>query len=317
MPPPVPMKKPPSPLDLSTRRLSVTRKSQDGAQIKTARGHSPARQRKTCLERPCALRNATCGIAAELGEKTPAFNRSLTLGRLGLTSHRLAPRLPLTEWERPMGFLSAFQKKLSTDCSLTAEKFSAMLARFLEKTARGVALQEHAVTLIARSPSMVAVRALIGHADELQRQKIAVRVIFARLAPADILSELSSALNLADPCHPEGAKIRFIKNAALLDAHEQFVLGNDLCWTGDMLRRLEEHRNRLDILDEEKPGAVRLAELSFNALWAAAKPLPARALSGQPLVQPFASVNPLLAAAGLQGSDKIPHFIPGSVFTRH
>jgi hypothetical protein len=30
------MKKPPSPLDLSTRRLSVARKSRDGAQIKTA-----------------------------------------------------------------------------------------------------------------------------------------------------------------------------------------------------------------------------------------------------------------------------------------
>jgi hypothetical protein len=184
-------------------------------------------------------------------------------------------------------------------------------------TACGVDLQDHTVTLIARSPSMVAVRALIGHADELLRQKIAVRVIFARLAPGDALTELSSALNLFDPRHPEAGKIRFIKNAALLDAHEQFVLGEMACWTGDMLRRLEEHRNRLDIMEEAQPGAVRLAELSFTALWAASKPLPARALSGEPLLQAFASVNPLFAAAGLPGGDKMPTFIPGSLFTRH
>jgi hypothetical protein len=216
-----------------------------------------------------------------------------------------------------MGFLSAFQKKPLTDCAQTTEKFSAMLTRFLEKTARGIALQEHAITLIARAPSMAAVRALIIHADEIQRQQIGVRVIFARLAPVDLLGELSAALNLVDARHPSAGKIRFIKNAALLDAHEQLVLGNALCWTGDMLRRLEEHRNRLDIVEEDQAGAVRLAELSFNALWAAAKPLPARALSGQPMMQPFASLNPAFAAVGLPGSDKIPEFKPGSVFTRH
>jgi hypothetical protein len=216
-----------------------------------------------------------------------------------------------------MGFLSAFQKKPLTDCAQTTEKFSAMLTRFLEKTARGIALQEHAITLIARAPSMAAVRALIIHADEIQRQQIGVRVIFARLAPVDLLGELSTALNLVDARHPSTGKIRFIKNAALLDAHEQLVLGNALCWTGDMLRRLEEHRNRLDIVEEDQAGAVRLAELSFNALWAAAKPLPARALSGQPMMQAFASLNPAFAAVGLPGSDKIPEFKPGSVFTRH
>jgi hypothetical protein len=216
-----------------------------------------------------------------------------------------------------MGFLSAFQKKPPIDCAHSIEKFSTMLAGFLEKTARGIALQEHAITLIARAPSAGAVRALIMHADEIQRQQIAVRVIFARLAPVDLLSDLSSALNLVDPRHVALGKIRFIKNSALLDAHEQFVLGHSLCWTGDMLRRPEEHRNRLDIVEENRPGAVRIAELSFNALWAAAQPLPARALSGQPMVQAFASVNPAFAAVGLPGNDKIPTFTPGSVFTRH
>jgi hypothetical protein len=216
-----------------------------------------------------------------------------------------------------MGFLSAFQKMPSTDFTYTTEKFSSLLTRFLEKSARGVGLEEQAITLIARAPSMAAVRALIMQANEIQRQKIGVRVIFARLAPVDLLSELSSALDLVDVRNTTGGKIRFIKNPALLDAHEQFVLGDALCWTGDMLRRLEENRNRLDIVEENAPGALRLAEMSFNALWTAAKPLPARALSGQPMLQAFASVSPSFTAAGLPGSDKIPSFTPGSVFTRH
>jgi hypothetical protein len=216
-----------------------------------------------------------------------------------------------------MGFLSAFQQKPSSDCAYTTEKFSILLTRFLEKSARGVGVEDQAITLIARAPSMSAVRALIMQAQEIQRRKIGVRVVFARLAPVDLLSELSSALDLVDARNTAAGKIRFIKNPALLDAHEQFVLGNALCWTGDMLRRLAEHRNRLDIVEENAPGALRLAEMSFNALWTAAKPLPARALSGQPMLQPFASVSPAFAAAGLPGSDKIPTFTPGSVFTRH
>jgi hypothetical protein len=216
-----------------------------------------------------------------------------------------------------MGFLSAFHKKPLNDSAESIEKFSNLLTRFLEKTARGIALEQHAITLIARAPSMAAVRALIMHAAEIRRQQIGVRVIFARLAPVDALSELSSALNLVDARHVAAGKIRFIKNAALLDAHEQFVLGNAACWTGDMLRRLEDHRNRLDIVEEDRSVAVKLAAMSFNALWDAAKPLPARALSGQPMLQAFASVSPAFAVAGLPGSDKIPEFRPGSVFTRH
>jgi hypothetical protein len=216
-----------------------------------------------------------------------------------------------------MGLLSAFQKKHFNDCAYPVEKFSGLIARFLEKNARGIAIAEHSITLIARAPSMSAVRALVMHADEIQRQRIAVRAIFARLAPVDCLGELSSALSLVDPRHTATGRIRFIKNPALLDAHEQLVLGNSVCWTGDMLRRSEEHRNRLDITEENQPGAVRLAELSFNALWGACKPVPSRALTGHPMLPAFAGVGPSLAAAGLPGTDKVPTLTPGSVFTRH
>jgi hypothetical protein len=218
-----------------------------------------------------------------------------------------------------MGFLSAFQKQPPlTEHTHSVEKFSDFLMRFLEKTARDGSLGERSITLIARAPSMAAARALMLHAPEIRRQQITVQIVLAKLAPVELLGELASVLQLVDPHHTASGKIRHIKNAALLDAHEQLVLGSSLCWTGDMLRRPEEQRNRLDILEENQPGAIKLAELAFNALWASARPVPARTLTGNIMRQAYASVNPAFAAAGLAAADSMPVSIPGmTAFTRH
>ena len=216
-----------------------------------------------------------------------------------------------------MGFLSAFQKKPTNDAVQSTEKFSGLIARFLEKTTLGAGPRDRSITLIARSPAMAAARALTLHASEIERQQISVQVVFAKLAPAELLGQLAAALGLIDQRDASAAKVRIIKNAALLDAHEQLVLGREMCWTGDMLRRCDEHRNRLDIVEEGLTGPVRLAELSFNAIWSVAKPVPPRALSGHPMGQPLGSVNPAFAAAGLAG-DKVPAFLPGGpIHTRH
>ncbi len=217
-----------------------------------------------------------------------------------------------------MGFLSAFQRRPLTDPAQLVEKFSALLTAYLEKNARGATLCHGPITLIARSPSMPAVRALIRHAEEIRRQQLGVQIVFAKLAPVDQLAHVSAALQLVDPRNPAVGKIRFIRNSALLDAHEQFVLGHELCWTGDMLRRCDENRNGLDLLEEGMPGPIRLAELSFGAMWAVAKPVPVRALKGHPLAPAFASVNPAYTPTGLPGTDKLPALIPGApALTRH
>lgn len=217
-----------------------------------------------------------------------------------------------------MGFLSAFQKQPLSDRAQSVEKFSGFLKPFLEKTAHDGTLSERSITLIARAPSMAAARALTLYAAEIRRQQITVQIILAKLAPAEALGELSSVLSLVDPMHTASGKIRYIKNAALFDAHEQLVLGRSLCWTGDMLRRSEEQRNRLDIVEENQPGAIKLAELAFNALWSASRPVPSRALAGNVMRQAYASVNPAFAAAGLAAADATPVSIPGlNAFTRH
>jgi hypothetical protein len=217
-----------------------------------------------------------------------------------------------------MGFLSAFQRRPLTDPAQFVEKFSGLLTCYLEKTARSATLCNSPITLIARSPSMAAARALILHASEIRRQQIGVHIVFAKLAPIDQLAQLSAALQLVDPRNPRVGKIRFIRNSALLDAHEQLVLGRELCWTGDMLRRCDEHRNGLDIVEEGQPGPIRLAELSFSAMWAAAKPVPGRALNGHPLAPAFASAKPTFGVSGLPGSEKAPALVPGApTLTRH
>jgi hypothetical protein len=216
-----------------------------------------------------------------------------------------------------MGFLTAFQKKPLSDAAHAVEKFTSLLERFLDEPARGAGLRDRSITLIARSPAMGAVRALTLYSDEIERRQIGVQVVFAKLSPVEPLVALSSALKLVDPQHPASGRIRFIKNAALLDAHEQFVLGRAFVWTGDMLRRPDDQRNRLDIIEEGAAEPIRLAELSFHAIWSVSKPIPARALTGHPLVQPYASVSPAFAAAGLAG-DKVATVPPGvPAHTRH
>ncbi len=84
-----------------------------------------------------------------------------------------------------------------------------------------------------------------------------------------------------------------------------------------MMKRSEDNRNGLDIWEEDAPGSVRLAELAFNAIWAIAKPVPARILSGKN--DPYTarmSLNPAMAAAGL-ASESVLRRPNQSPATRH
>ena len=200
-----------------------------------------------------------------------------------------------------MGFLSAFHKRPPTDRQNAIERFSALIAAYVQRLeTQGGTLQERSLTLIARSPSSAAARALALHGPALKREEVSAKLIFARLAPVELLTELASALNLITPRVGQSDCVRLIKTPAVLHAHEQLVLGPSCCWTGDMLRRCEENRNGLDILEQDMPGPVRLAQFAFNAIWAIAKPVPARILAGGGrATSERPSLAPAVAAAGL------------------
>jgi hypothetical protein len=217
-----------------------------------------------------------------------------------------------------MGFLSTFQKRYSSERQHPVERFSAILSTYLLRLeTEGGNLPERNITLIARSPAAAAARALVGLAKELERQHVSVQIIFAKLAPVELLIELASSLKITPREHSPSA-IRFIKNPSLLNAHEQLIIGTSTCWTGDMLRRSEEQRNGLDLLEENAPGSVRLAEFAFNAIWNIAKPAPARAFTTpRRLFQAPSALPPVLAAAELAGENSTPIRRTTRVLTRH
>ena len=218
-----------------------------------------------------------------------------------------------------MGFLSAFAKRPLSDCQHSVERFSGVLSAYLNRLeCKGGTPRERSLTLIARSPSASVARALIPHARELEREQVCVQLIFARLSPIELLAELASALNLIAPRDSRVGSVRLIKTPALLNAHEQLVLGCSTCWTGDMLRRCEENRNGLDLLEQDAPGSVRLAQFAFNAIWAIAKPVPARILiGGNRLFASGAPLAPAIAAAGLAADTGLPHNASRGFTTRH
>ncbi len=218
-----------------------------------------------------------------------------------------------------MGFLSAFAKRPLSDCQHPVERFSGIVSSYLHRLeTKGGSMRERSLTLIARSPSASVARALIPHARELEREQVCIQLIFARLSPVELLAELAVALNLIAPRDNATSPVRLIKTPALLHAHEQLVLGSSTCWTGDMLRRCEENRNGLDLLEQDAPGSVRLAQFAFNAMWAIAKPVPARILAGgNRAFGSGAPLAPAIAAAGLAGDAALPQNLARAYATRH
>lgn len=218
-----------------------------------------------------------------------------------------------------MGFLSAFAKRPLSDRQHSVERFSNIMSSYLNRLeSSGGDLRERSMTLIARSPSASVARALIPYAKELEREQVSVNLIFAKLSPIELLTDLALALNLIGPRDDRSTSIRLIKTPALLNAHEQLVLGSNTTWTGDMLRRCEENRNGFDLLEENAPGSVRLAQFAFNAIWTIAKPVPTRILSGGNRL--FASGTPLapaIAAAGLAAENAPLHHMSRGHATRH
>lgn len=218
-----------------------------------------------------------------------------------------------------MGFLSTFAKRPLSDCQHSVERFSNIMSSYLNRLeSKGGDLRERSLTLIARSPSASVARALIPYAKELEREQVSVQLIFAKLSPIELLTDLALALNLIAPRDDRGASIRLIKTPALLNAHEQLVLGTTTTWTGDMLRRCEENRNGFDLLEENAPGSVRLAQFAFNAIWTIAKPVPTRILAGgNRLFASGAPLAPAIAAAGLAAENAPLHYMSRGYATRH
>ena len=171
------------------------------------------------------------------------------------------------------------------------ERYFSQYIQWLDEERDGAAASRH-VTIIARSPQSGVVRALLSSADELKNRGISVRAIFGDLEPNDLLRQTCDTLQALSKDIEIGDLVRWAKSASLMDAHEQLILGQRMCWSGDSMRRQPGNRIGLDLFEPAAPHTCRLGILAFEAIWGISDPIPSSHLrtngSGKPLAS-FAS----------------------------
>jgi hypothetical protein len=136
-------------------------------------------------------------------------------------------------------------------------------------------------TMVLRSPASAPAQALILMKDALLGARVSGRAILAKLEPQDELKDLFTALSALSPDASETALVRWARNPRLLEAHEQVTYGDDMCWSGDAMRRDASKRNPLVLLEANAPDAARRGQLAFKALWASSVPVPLHHLDGR------------------------------------
>jgi hypothetical protein len=150
-----------------------------------------------------------------------------------------------------------------------------MMSRCVEAAREGSTL-----TMILRSAASDPAKALIGMTGALKQAGLNAKMILAKLESEDELRQLYASLVELDPQQPSHGLIRWARNPRLLEAHEQVIYGEALCWSGDAMRRDAEKRNALALFEEESPESARLGRLAFAALWQQAALIPERRLIG-------------------------------------
>jgi len=156
------------------------------------------------------------------------------------------------------------------------ERHMDALARLADRALRNE-IEAPMCTLILRSAKSAPALALAQMHETLAGAGVVAKTILAKVEPDQALHSMFAALAALTPDADLEAHVRWAQNPRLMDAHEQAVYGQELCWTGDAVRRDADKRNRL-VLFDETPAAVRRGQQAFKALWNASAPVPAHLL---------------------------------------
>ena len=132
------------------------------------------------------------------------------------------------------------------------------------KNCRAPTKDDLSVTLIARGPDSAVADAVRRHANRFVDLGIELRVIFASIEPASVFAGFVEMAGMYNGQNCLDASLRWAKNPALLDAHEQLVLGTEHCWSGDIMRRAADVRFSLDLFESNGASAVDLGRSGFS-----------------------------------------------------
>jgi len=130
------------------------------------------------------------------------------------------------------------------------------------------------VTIIARSPQSPVIQALTTVADDFSSRNIAVQVVFSDVDPENALRDAWAVISELSKDSEHGDLVRWANSPGVLEAHEQMILGQHMCWLGDAMRREPGRRDGFDLFDTDAPHTCRLGIQSFAAMWKFASPVP-------------------------------------------
>jgi hypothetical protein len=182
---------------------------------------------------------------------------------------------------KDMSFTADYEQMLAISPLRAASRFDPFFDAYGLSLRQEADPRQRTVTLITKSPASPVAQALAVNLGRFQPATMEVHVILAQIAPQDALDNLGQALSQACLQHPE-TLIRWAKNRALLDAHERLTLGRTLCWTGDPLRRSDDARSAIDLVEDFSEAILAESNASFGAIWRASQPLPRTLFSSAP-----------------------------------
>jgi hypothetical protein len=190
-----------------------------------------------------------------------------------------------------MNLMSRLQSKKKSTAGTAMMRHDAFIGEFLDRLSskRKPDPTERYVSIIARSPASPVVSAVIARRDELTERRAGVQAIFADLGPDGLLAECAEALDGLCIGFDARESFRWARNACLMDAHEQLILGTSMCWSGDCMRREPGKVDALDLFEIDAPKVVRLGTLAFDAIWAISDPVPSARLRTATRAKPSAS----------------------------
>ena len=209
-----------------------------------------------------------------------------------------------------MGLLSQFSSKAEIHRRETIKQFDDFILSYLSKIEKlsGANKKDLSVSLTARAPDSAVSDAVRRHANGFADLGIELRVIFASIEPAAGFVEFVEMAGMYNGQNCLDESLRWARNSALLDAHEQLVLGTDHCWSGDSMRRAADVRFSLNMFDLDGGSSVEQGHSNFQGLWSATANIPKSrfrnitpARANQPVVIEIEGIRDQLHESAFEG----------------
>lgn len=175
-----------------------------------------------------------------------------------------------------MNLTTRIHNKKNNGAETARTRHDAFYAQYFEQLARHPehGIEGRKVSIIACSPQSPVARATFLQSETLKRHGVSVRAIFSDLGSDGTLAEFGNAIAGLAAAADARDLVRWARHSCLREAHEQLILGTDMCWAGDCMRRPPGKCNSLDIFENEAPQVVRLAGHAFDAIWDLSEAVP-------------------------------------------